>query len=196
MRNDDIIMSQKPYLIRAIYEWMLDYSYTPKLVICPLVANVIIPHYLSNQSQITLDISPRAITGLILGNENVTFEAYFDKTPYKIVLPMNCIGAIIAKEKEVGYVFDIDDFIPQQAIRDLKQTTENNTSASVQNSLSKKAAEQHNKVKSTKQAKQKLTSLSLQKKSVSKLNKTKKYEYRKKNKKSNLLSSLRNKIKV
>lgn len=122
MINEDIIMSQKPYLIRAMYEWMLDFGYTPRLVLCPAVNSVVVPEYLSNQTQITLDISPQAITNLMLGNDNITFEAYFDGVPHEIVLPMNCIGAIIAKEKEVGYIFDIEDFIPQSTSTALKES--------------------------------------------------------------------------
>jgi stringent starvation protein B len=226
MKNEDVIMSQKPYLIRAMYEWMLDFRYTPRLVICPLVDGVVLPGHLTHQNQVTLDISPHAITGLMLGNDKVVFEAYFDKEPYEISLPMNCIGAIIAKEKEVGYVFDIDDFIPANAARDMGSATEeiatldsNPTAGVVKERGSERRAEKSETKRSSARSGEKKKKPSLSRKSqssknnsfssilggkkrparLSKKSKNSDSQPSKKKKttqKDSLLSSLRKKIKV
>lgn len=205
--NTDIIMSQKPYLIRAMYEWMLDYGYTPRLVICPLVDNVIVPNYLLNQNQITLDISPKAINGLHLGNDTITFEAYFSKAPHDIKLPLNCIGAIIAKEKEVGYVFDIDDFIPPKArnidtsIANLTESEKHPIEPKKNSPVEKKQAKKttSKKVKSTKKNKPSKSKFSFGKNnsSVKTLSKAKKKPTnKKKQKKTDLISTIRQKISI
>lgn len=115
MDEQDIVESQKPYLIRAMYEWMMDVGYTQRLIISPFVKGVVLPKNLITEELVTLDISPYASENLELGKYDVIFDAQFSGEPFHVILPLNCIGAIIAKEREVGYVFDIDEYLQVSA---------------------------------------------------------------------------------
>lgn len=96
---------QKPYLLRAIYEWLLDNETTPQLVIDPKFPEVKLPQDLLNQDYIILNISPDAIRNLEMTNEYVFFDARFQGAPYAVELPMICIEAILARENNQGLAF-------------------------------------------------------------------------------------------
>ena len=99
--------SQKPYLIRALYEWCQDNEYTPYLV-AHVNAHTMVPKEYVQDSQIVLDISFAATKDILIDNEWITFRASFNGTPQDIAVPINNVLAIFAKETGQGMQFNLE----------------------------------------------------------------------------------------
>lgn len=100
-----MITSSKPYLIRGIYEWLLDNELTPHLVVDTDLEGVQVPQDYVEDGRITLNISPLACRGLHLDNERIVFTARFSGNSHQIALPPAAVLAIYAKENGRGMVF-------------------------------------------------------------------------------------------
>ncbi len=99
--------SSQPYLIRAIYEWIVDNDLTPYLMVDATKRGTVVPEdYLDEQGRIILNISPSATSGLLLTNEEVTFSARFSGQSMGIVVPTYSVRAIYARENGQGMVFE------------------------------------------------------------------------------------------
>ena len=105
--------TQKPFLIRAMYDWMITYGLSPQLQISPLIKGCILPAHLTNRDEVLLSISPKAVTNLRIEGEGVNFHAIFNTQPFKVSIPMNSVGSITSIEENVGYLFDISHFLPK-----------------------------------------------------------------------------------
>lgn len=97
--------SSRPYLIRALNDWILDNDATPHIVVDAGLSGVQVPaDYVAN-GQIVLNINPSAIQGLMLGDEAVEFTARFGGVPVSVYVPVYAVMAIYAKENGQGMVF-------------------------------------------------------------------------------------------
>lgn len=101
--------SLKPYLIRSIYEWIVDNDLTPHLLVDAENSDAILPQQFIEDGKIVLNIRPQAIQGLTLGNEEIQFNARFSGKPMHIVTPVAAVMAIYAKENGKGMIFDQED---------------------------------------------------------------------------------------
>lgn len=101
--------SLKPYLIRSIYEWIVDNSLTPHLLVNATDEDALVPEDFVEDGKIVLNIRPEAIQGLTLGNEIIEFNARFAGNPMHIVTPVKAVLAIYAKENGKGMIFDQDE---------------------------------------------------------------------------------------
>jgi stringent starvation protein B len=101
--------SLKPYLIRSIYEWIIDNNLTPHLLVDAQNNGAVLPTEFIEDGKIVLNIRPEAIQGLSLGNEEIEFNARFSGKPLHIVAPMIAVLAIYAKENGKGMIFDQED---------------------------------------------------------------------------------------
>jgi stringent starvation protein B len=99
----------KPYLIRSIYEWIIDNNLTPHLLVDAGNTSAILPTDFIEDGKIVLNIRPEAIQGLSLGNEEIEFNARFSGKPMHIVTPVIAVLAIYAKENGKGMIFDQED---------------------------------------------------------------------------------------
>ncbi len=99
----------KPYLIRSIYEWIIDNDLTPHLLVNAEFSNAILPQQLVEDGKILLNIRPEAIQGLSLGNAEIEFNARFSGKPLHIVVPIAAVMAIYAQENGKGMIFDQED---------------------------------------------------------------------------------------
>lgn len=97
--------SSRPYLLRAIYEWLTDHGLTPYLMVDATAPFVRVPERFIEDGKIVLNIEPNAISHLHMGNEAVEFKARFSGVPYDIYLPIHAIAAIYAVENGRGMVF-------------------------------------------------------------------------------------------
>ena len=97
--------SSRPYLLRAIYEWLLDNNLTPHIVIAADMLGVEVPSSHVEKGQLVLNISPDACRDLLLGDEELTFSARFNGTPRQIRSPIDAVMAIYARENNLGMVF-------------------------------------------------------------------------------------------
>ena len=98
--------SSRPYIIRAIYEWIIDNACTPHLLDDVHYDGVNVPQAYVTDGQIVLNISPNAVVGLELGNDLVTFNGRFGGVATDIVVPTPAILGIYARENGQGMVFD------------------------------------------------------------------------------------------
>jgi len=104
--------SSRPYLLRAIYDWIVDNGLTPYLLVNAGMENVIVPtEYVSN-GKIILNVAPAAVNDLDIGNEEIHFNARFSGNPMYVSVPMSAAMAIYAKENGRGMVFTDDDDHP------------------------------------------------------------------------------------
>ncbi len=98
----------KPYLIRAIYDWIVDNDMTPHLLVDAENGATVLPRAFVKNGEIVLNIRPEAIHGLSLGNEEIEFNARFSGQPMHIVIPIEAVKAIFSKENGRGMFFDDD----------------------------------------------------------------------------------------
>ncbi len=101
------MLSQKPYLIRAIYEWCIDNQFTPFLASFVDVNTNVPQAYVQNE-QIIMNLSHDAIKSLIIESEWITFQATFGGAIYDIAIPVCNVFAIFAKENKLGMQFNIE----------------------------------------------------------------------------------------
>ena len=104
-----MMSSSRPYLLRAMYEWLTDNDLTPFIMIDTEQPGVDVPEECVDDDHIVLNVAPLAIRNWNVGSEQVTFKARFGGTPHEIVLPIVSIMAIYASENGRGMVFDEDD---------------------------------------------------------------------------------------
>lgn len=100
--------STRPYLIRAIYEWCTDNGFTPYLAV-RVDHTVQVPHEYVNDGEIVLNVSFDATSGLQMGNEFVEFKARFGGKPREIMVPIERVLAIYARESGQGMSFPVLD---------------------------------------------------------------------------------------
>jgi len=100
--------STRPYLIRAMYEWCTDHSFTPYVAV-KVDASVQVPRDFVQGDEIVLNISFDATSSLQLGNEFIEFKARFGGKPCDIMVPIHRVMAIYARENGQGMSFPVSD---------------------------------------------------------------------------------------
>lgn len=103
------MLSNKPYLIRAFYEWIIDSECTPILVVNADYPNTFVPPEFIEDGEICLNVSPDAIRELKLGNSIIEFRASFTGVVHFISVPVAAVLAIYAHENEQGMFFDHEE---------------------------------------------------------------------------------------
>jgi stringent starvation protein B len=101
--------SSRPYLIRAIYEWVVDNAQTPYLLVDAEDESVQIPREYVQDGRIVLNVSPSAVAGLDLGNDYVSFNARFGGTPREVLVPVHRVMAVYSRENGQGMMFADED---------------------------------------------------------------------------------------
>jgi stringent starvation protein B len=101
------VISTKPYLVRAIYEWCVDQGFTPYLTVA-VDARTRVPREHVRDGQITLNVGPDASHQLIMGNEEITFQARFSGVAFPVVVPVDAVAAVFARENGQGMAFEIE----------------------------------------------------------------------------------------
>lgn len=111
-----MMTSSKPYLIRSIYQWIIDNELTPYIVVNAQFLGLQVPEQYIEDGRIVLNISPRACRGLHLENDRIVFSARFSGLAMQIFVPPAAVMAVYAKENGRGMVFteeeEIDDSPP------------------------------------------------------------------------------------
>ena len=97
--------SNRPYLIRAIFEWIVDNGMTPYLMVNAEHEGVEVPEEYVQDGNIILNLAPTAVRGLSLGNDWVNFSARFGGVPRNVQCPVSAVLAIYARENGRGMVF-------------------------------------------------------------------------------------------
>lgn len=97
--------SQRPYLLRALYEWIVDSDEVPHLLVDATIDGVEVPKEHVHDGQIVLNVGPNAVKDLHIGEEYLMFGSRFGGRHFDIVLPMVAIRAIYCKDSGEGMVF-------------------------------------------------------------------------------------------
>jgi len=104
--------SNRPYLLRALYEWITDNGLTPHVLVDAGCAGVDVPDHAISKGKVVLNIASSATEHLQLENQTICFKARFSGQPYKITVPMAAVIAIYARENGQGMMFAQDDTPP------------------------------------------------------------------------------------
>ena len=104
----------RPYLLRAFFEWIVDNECTPHLVVDANYPNAQVPTQFVQEGQIVLNISPSAVTQFSLDNEQLSFNARFGGQPMQVYVPLGAVLAIYARENGEGTVFTADEFLEDE----------------------------------------------------------------------------------
>ena len=103
----------RPYLIRAMHEWLLDNQCTPHLLVDAEAPGVEVPRQHVKDGKIVLNIGPQAVEELIISNAEVTFVARFGGVPQQVCLPVSAVLAIYARENGRGMMFSEEEQPPE-----------------------------------------------------------------------------------
>lgn len=97
--------SSRPYLIRALYDWIVDGGEDPYVVVDCFYQGVEVPETHITDGQIVLNLAPRALSGWNMADSGVMFQTRFGGVPTEIMLPYGAITAIYGKESGLGMAF-------------------------------------------------------------------------------------------
>ena len=114
--------SQRPYLLRALYDWVLDNNDIPYLLVNANAEGVVVPTEYVQEGQIVLNIGPTAVRNLELGNEWIMFDSRFAGRSFEVAVPVEAVRAIYGKEAGQGMAFPEEDS-PGQPTGSLEQKT-------------------------------------------------------------------------
>lgn len=98
--------SSRPYLLKALTEWILDNNLTPHVVVDATQENVVVPQEFVESGRIVLNLSPSAVNLFEINNEFITFSARFSGKSMDIFVPVSSVLALYAKENGQGMVFN------------------------------------------------------------------------------------------
>ena len=98
--------SSRPYMLRALYEWIVDNDCTPYLLVDATHANVKVPPGYAADGQIVLNTAPAAVRHFSMDNQAISFEARFSGAPFSLYVPITAVLAIYARENGQGMFFD------------------------------------------------------------------------------------------
>nr|VFK40647.1 MAG: stringent starvation protein B [Candidatus Kentron sp. SD]VFK45796.1 MAG: stringent starvation protein B [Candidatus Kentron sp. SD]VFK79780.1 MAG: stringent starvation protein B [Candidatus Kentron sp. SD] len=96
------VLSTRPYMIRALHEWIVDNGWTPYILVDARAEDAMIPGAYAQDGRIIFNISTSATKNLYLGNEKVTFSGRFNGVPSPVSVPIDAVLAIYAKENGAG----------------------------------------------------------------------------------------------
>ncbi len=104
--------SNRPYLLRALYDWISDNRMTPHILVDAAIEGVDVPEQAVQKGKVILNIDRAAVRDLELANDWLTFSARFSGRRYEVRVPVEAVLAIYAKENGQGMMFAQDDESP------------------------------------------------------------------------------------
>ena len=119
MSNQEINLSPtRPYMARAIYEWICDNQLTPYLLVDATQPYTSVPEQFVKDGQIVLNIAPHAVHQFQMSNDAVSFSARFGGVARDIYVPISALLGIYARENGQGLFFDPDEYANVQIDED------------------------------------------------------------------------------
>ena len=99
----------RPYIMRALYEWIVDNDCTPYVLVDATSADVMVPQQFVKDGQIVLNISPGAVMDLNIGNDALAFNGRFGGVATDIYVPIIAVVGLYARENGQGMVFEPEE---------------------------------------------------------------------------------------
>ena len=130
----------RPYIARALYEWILDSDLTPYALVDATLDYVTVPLQFVEDGQIVLNMAPSAVRDFMIGDDAITFNARFAGQPMNVYLPMASLLAIYSREDGQGMGFGTEPgavYYQEKAKEELKKVTESSENPNSQ-SIKKK----------------------------------------------------------
>ncbi len=109
MESAIFMLSNKPYLIRAFYDWIVDSACTPYIMVNAAYPRCKVPQEFVENNEITLNVSPEAVRDLKITKDAVEFRASFSGIVHIISAPIKSVLAIYAHENQQGMFFDYEE---------------------------------------------------------------------------------------
>lgn len=118
MENDFQLTPTRPYMVRAIFEWLEDNNLTPHIMVDTTQPNVTVPIEYVQDGRIVLNIASRATGNLVINNDFINFHARFGGVSQELWVPMQAVMGIYARENSQGMFFDPTEYdnAPQSEI--------------------------------------------------------------------------------
>jgi stringent starvation protein B len=114
------MLVQRPYLMRAFYDWIVDSDCTPHVIVDATKPNVDVPMQFVENGKIVLNIAPRSVLSFSLDEDALSFNARFSGMPTQVYVPLYAIEGIYARENGAGTIF------PEEPLYDALLTAEDN----------------------------------------------------------------------
>jgi stringent starvation protein B len=105
------MLSNRPYLLRAFFDWIVDSKCTPYIVVDAFIDGVQVPQEFVKDGQIVLNIAPRAVTNFDMNGDAIFFSTRFGGIPFDLFLPISAVLGIYAQENGKGMMFEDEDDI-------------------------------------------------------------------------------------
>ncbi len=106
--------SNRPYLVRALHEWISDNGLTPYLLVDAGVPEVRVPASAIKDGKVILNVAARAVGQFEIDNHHVQFLARFGGVSHSVYVPMHAVLAIYAQENGQGMMFQPEDAPPSE----------------------------------------------------------------------------------
>jgi len=103
------LKSRRPYLLRAIHEWICDSDCTPHIVVDAGMTGVDVPRQYVRDGKIILNVSWNATSQLKIGNDELSFSGRFGGAAMVVRVPVEAVLAIYARETGQGMIFADDE---------------------------------------------------------------------------------------
>lgn len=118
----------RPYLARAIYEWICDNQLTPYLLVDATQTGVHVPQQHIKDGQIVLNITPHAVHLFQISNDAISFNARFGGVAQDLYVPMSAVIGIYSRENGQGLFFDPQEYegntnVVEDALEEAQTTT-------------------------------------------------------------------------
>ncbi len=120
----------RPYLARAIYEWICDNQLTPHLLVNATHPQTMVPEQFVQDGQIVLNIAPHAVHQFHMSNEAITFSARFSGASRELYVPIEAVLGLYARENGQGLFFDPAEYPDTQIEKDTLKSAEQETTDS------------------------------------------------------------------
>jgi stringent starvation protein B len=117
------VLSTRPYLIRAIYEWCVDAGFTPHILV-RVDEHTRVPVGYVKEGQIVLNVAGNAVRNLAIDNDWIHFSARFSGASQEIAVPINRVAAIFARENGQGMHFEVQESSETPTAVTTDETTE------------------------------------------------------------------------
>ncbi|MGP5541618.1 ClpXP protease specificity-enhancing factor [Psychrobacter celer] len=117
MSDTTSLTPTRPYMVRALYQWIEDNALTPYLMVDATAKNVQVPTEHVQDGRIVLNIASRATGNMRIDNDYIQFSARFGGVSQEIWVPLTAVMGIYAKENSQGMFFDpneYDNYVPEE----------------------------------------------------------------------------------
>ncbi len=131
--SEPTLTPTRPYMVRALYEWLEDNLLTPYVMVDATQPNVDVPTEHINDGKIVLNIASQATGNLKIDNDYISFNARFGGVSRELWVPMSAVLGIYAKENSQGMFFDPAEYADYQTGSDVNSLEKSSETATARN---------------------------------------------------------------